>query len=223
MKRLLLFTLVPALSHLADAQDSAAGKPGKKTYTLSTSELIFSWGDVEAKPLDPTSLVRFTCFLHLGQQLHVDFNEHTGFYTGLALRNVGMINDLNDTVKIKQRVYTLGIPVALKVGNMKGTHLAAGAEAEFAINYKQKTFVNDEKSKTNIWFSDRTNIFLPSVFAELRLTSGAYLKFKYYLSDFLVEGKQSTNVPNLNYNPTKSQMMYVSVGYAIKNNKFRRK
>jgi hypothetical protein len=112
-------------------------------------------------------------------------------------------------------VYTVGIPAAFKVGNMKGTNLAVGAEAEFAIAYKQKLFVNDEKSKTNEWFSDRTNIFLPSAFAEIRTKQGGYIKFKYYLTDFLVEDKQKVNVTNVNYRPNKSQLFYVSFGYAL--------
>jgi hypothetical protein len=126
-----------------------------------------------------------------------------------------MINDLNDTVRIKQRVYTVGIPAAFKVGNMSGTNLALGAEAEFAFAYKQKVFVNNEKAKTTEWFSDRTNIFLPSAFAEIRTKQGGYIKFKYYLTDFLAEGKQKVNVTNVSYNPTKSQMFYLSFGYAL--------
>lgn len=221
MKKVCIVTLSMALCFQLFAQDAAVPATKKKVYSNSVSELIFSWGKVEAKPLDPQSIVRFSTFLHLGQQIHVDFNDHVGFYSGLSLRNVGLINDLNDTVKIKQRVYTLGIPVALKFGNMNGTNVALGAEAEFAIAYKQKVFVNDEKSKMNEWFSDRTNIFLPSAFAEIKFKQGTYLKFKYYLVDFLQEDNQKTNVPNLTYRPTSSQMMYVSIGMSINNKKMK--
>ncbi len=219
MKRIILTAVfIGGLFSATFAQDTttvAPPPPPKKSYTKSVSEIIFSWGDVEAAGLNVEPVVRFTAFLHLGQQWHIDFSEKAGFYTGLSLRNVGMINDLNDSVRVKQRVYTAGIPVAFKVGDMKGFHLAVGAEAEFALAYKQKVFINDEKNKTNEWFSDRTEIFLPSAFAEIHTKQGGYIKFKYYLSDFLVEGKQKVNVPNLNYVPTKSQMMYVSFGYAI--------
>jgi hypothetical protein len=211
MKKLLLLSALAATTCL-NAQNTA-----KKAYTMSAGETIFSWGNIDAPPLNTTNKLRFTIFLHLGQQLHVDFSDKAGFYTGLALRNVGTITDLNDTVKIKQRVYTLGIPVAFKFGNMNGTHVALGAEGELAINYKQKVFENGEKSKMNEWFSDKTNTFLPSLFGELRLKDGFYLKYKYYLTDFLQAGKQKTNVPNLNYNPVSSHMMYVSLGFAIRN------
>ncbi len=194
--------------------------PANKMYTKSVSEIIFSWGDVEATGLDVSPIVRFSAFLHLGEQWHKDFSNKAGFYTGLSLRNVGMINDLNDSVRVKQRVYTAGIPIALKFGNMQGTHIALGAEAEFAINFKQKVFVNDEKSKTNEWFSDRTEIFLPSAFAEIHTKQGGYIKFKYYLTDFLVQDKQKINVTNVNFVPTKSQMMYVSFGFALDSKKY---
>lgn len=202
------------------AQDSAYMAPkksDKKVYTSSASETIFSWGNVEAKPLNTTSIVRLSAFFHLGQHINVDFNEHVGFFSGIHLRNVGMINDLNDTVRVKSRVYTAGIPVGLKFGNLNKTHAAIGAEAEFALNFKQKVFVNDEKSKTNVWFSDRTNIFLPSLFGELRFKGGFYLKYKYYLVDILKEDKQKINVPGVDFRPTRSQMMYVSLGFNIRN------
>jgi hypothetical protein len=199
-----------------NAQDVSSSKPKKDMYFESASETILSWGNVEAENLDPKNVVRFSPFINLGGQFHIDFNQHAGFYTGLSLRNIGIITKLNDSVKVKQRVYTVGIPVGFKFGDMAGTFFAIGAEAEFAVNYKQKVYVNDAKSKTNVWFSDRTNIFLPSVFAEVRFKEGEYLKFGYYLSDFLQSGNQHINVPNLDYIPTKSQMSYISFGYAFR-------
>jgi hypothetical protein len=215
MKRIFTSALITLLFLQVNAQDTSYSSNKKKPYLLSTSELILSGASVENSGVKLDNIVRFSAFFHVGQQIHFDFSNKAGFYTGLSLRNIGMINDLNDSVRIKQRVYTVGIPAAFKVGNMKGTNLAVGAEAEFAIAYKQKLFVNDEKSKTNEWFSDRTNIFLPSAFAEIRTKQGGYIKFKYYLTDFLVEDKQKVNVTNVNYRPNKSQLFYVSFGYAL--------
>lgn len=215
MKRIFTSALITLLFLQVNAQDTTYSSEKKKPYFLSTSELILSGASVENSGVKLDNIVRFSAFFHVGQQIHFDFSNKAGFYTGLSLRNIGMINDLNDSVRIKQRVYTVGIPAAIKVGNMKGTNLAVGAEAEFAIAYKQKLFVNDEKSKTNEWFSDRTNIFLPSAFAEIRTKQGGYIKFKYYLTDFLVEDKQKVNVTNVNYRPNKSQLFYVSFGYAL--------
>lgn len=216
MKKLLLLASLATSAHLF-AQET----PIKKMYSVFGGETIFSWGNVEAKGLNTKDIVRFTVFLHLNQQFHYDFSKKAGFFTGISLRNIGIITDLNDTVRMKQRVYTLGIPVALKLGNMNGTNFALGAEAELAIHYKQKNFVNGEKGRTTEWFSDRTNLFLPSVFAQINFKDGFYLKYKYYLTDFLTEDAQRTNVPNLTYRPTSSQMMYVSFGVAVPTKKIK--
>lgn len=70
-------------------------------------------------------------------------------YTGFGIRYVGMINDLNDSVRVKQRTYNVGIPVAVKFGNMNSWQGALGFEAEFAVAYKQKVYVNGEKRKSS--------------------------------------------------------------------------
>lgn len=218
MKHIFISALITLLFLQGNAQDSTMTKTTnkKKSYWASASELILSGASVENSGVKLDNIVRFSAFFHVGQQLHFDFSDNAGFYTGLSVRNIGMINDLNDSVRIKQRVYTLGIPAAFKFGNMERTNLAIGAEAEFAFAYKQKVFINDEKSKTSEWFSDRTNIFLPSAFAEIRTKEGGYIKFKYYLSDFLVEDKQKVNGTTQPFVPNQSQMFYVSFGYAIK-------
>ncbi|WP_139316519.1 hypothetical protein [Algoriphagus marinus] len=199
------------------SQDSMAPSASKKhVYTASASETIFSFGIVDAAPLNTSTIPRFTPFFNFGQQLHMDFSENFGIYTGIGIRNVGMINDLNDSVRVKQRTYNVGIPVAVKFGDMDGWQAALGFEAEFAVAYKQKVYVNGEKRKSSGWFDDRNNLFQPSVFAELKGKEGNYIRFKYYLSDFLTSDQQ-INVPGVDYTPTQSQLFYVSIGYVIKN------
>ncbi|WP_438967316.1 hypothetical protein [Flavobacterium sp.] len=217
MKKILLVALSCTLSFSLLAQETP---PISKVYTVSTGETILSFGILEAEPLETNTVARFTPFFNFGQQLHYDFSDKSGIYTGLNLRNVGMINDLNDSVRIKQRTYNLGIPIAFKMGDMEGLQFAAGFEAEFAIAYKQKVYVNGEKRKSSAWFDDRTNIFLPSVFAEFKNKEGNFIRFKYYLSDYLQTDNQQINVPGVDFRPTSSQMFYVSIGYAIKNRDF---
>ena len=217
MKKIILFASFAVFSFNAISQEISIAEKTREMYTVSATETILSWGNVESAGLETANIARFTPFINFGTQLHMDFSEKSGFYTGLTVRNVGIITNLNDSVRVKQRVYTVGIPVAFKVGDMDGNLFAAGFEAEFAINYKQKVFVNEEKSKSNIWFSDRTNIFLPSVFAEVKSKYGNYIRFKYYLTDFLQEGNQKVNVSGVDYNPTRSTMMYVSVGLMMRN------
>jgi len=229
MKKISLILFSICLSGSILAQEVT---PTNKAYLKSASEIIFSFGDVEAigptqsgfgiEKMDINPIVRFTLFFHLQQQLHYDFSNRVGMFTGLGVRNVGMINDLNDSIKVKQRVYSLGIPLAIKVGNLpNGFYVAAGAEAELFFNYKQKVFYDDEKFKKSEWFSDKVNLFNPSVFLDINSGKGGYLRFKYYLLDFLVEDKQDIKIygkPYI-YKPEKSTMFYIAVGTTIKSKK----
>jgi hypothetical protein len=214
-----LFFFFGALNGFSQ-ETSTPVKKTNKVYSASVSETIFSIGIVDAAPLNTSSVVRFTPFFNFGQQLHVDFSDKFGMYTGFGIRNVGIINDLNDSVRVKQRTYNVGIPVAVKFGNMNSWQGALGFEAEFAVAYKQKVYVNGEKRKSSSWFDDRTNIFLPSVFAELKGEKGNYIRFKYYLTDYLTSNQQ-INVPGVVYRPTQSQLFYISLGYVIKNRDFK--
>ena len=229
MKKLTLLILFGLATNAMVAQNASTPGSVKTAYFASASEIIFSWGQVTAAAvpgqtqIDPKAILRFSPVFNIQEQFHYNFAESVGLYTGLSLRNVGFINQLNDTIKMKQRVYTLGVPLALKLGQVNnGNYLTLGAEAEFAFAYKQKVFVNDEKNKTVQWFSDRTNIFLPSVFVELKSQSGVYIKFKYYLTDFLNENKQKTNVAGVDFVPTQSTLMYFSIGLVIPDSKMKK-
>lgn len=216
MKKILLASLCFLLTQVVSAQGSDSSEGSANIYTVSTGETILSFGIVDAEPLNTGTVARFTPFFNFGQQLHFDFSENFGIYTGLNLRNVGMITDLNDSVRVKQRTYNLGIPIAFKIGQVEGWRFSGGFEAEFAFAYKQKVYVNGEKRKSSGWFDDRVEIFQPSVFAEIVGKEGNFIRFKYYLTDYL-SADQQINVEGVNYNPTRSSMFYISLGYAIKN------
>ena len=133
-----------------------------------------------------------------------------------------MINRLNDTIKIKQRVYALGIPVGIKIGDMqKRLYAALGAELELFFNYKQKTFLGsgrgDKVEKFNEWFSDRTPLLNPSLFVEFNFKKGTYLKLRYYPMNFLVADKQNFTVNNIKtgFRPETSQLFALSFGRVI--------
>jgi hypothetical protein len=198
-----------------------------KVYFKSASEFIFSMGMVDAKggpnplaELDVKPVVRFSGFFHLQEQLHFDFSKHIGIFTGIGVRNVGMINNLSDSVKVKQRVYSLGIPLALKLGKFPGGfYVASGAEGELFFHYKQKDFYDGEKRKRSEWFSDRVNLFNPSVFLDFNTRKGSYIRFKYYLMDFLVTDKQKIRAINglpYYFSPSSSQLFYIAIGTSIK-------
>ena len=84
---------------------------------------------------------------------------------------------------------------------------------------KQKVFFDDEKYKSTAWFSDKTNLINPSLFFDINTKRGTYLRFKYYLMDFLVSDKQK--IKNINgadypYYAQKSQLFYIAIGTTLK-------
>jgi hypothetical protein len=194
-----------------------------KIYPVTSGEMIFSQSSASFTQefLDQypnarlaANNVRYTVFFHIGQYIHFDFNNMVGLYSGLAIRNVGMITDesLPQTVsltgdssqytdyKIIRRQYTLGIPLALKLGSFsKHLYFFGGAEAELAFHFKEKYWTgefdrDDSKTKDKEWFANQTPTILPSVFAGMQFPRGINLKFKYYLTDFLDSGyKVSSN------------------------------
>jgi len=227
---LLVFPLI------SNAQVPEEKSTFKKTYWATVSESILSIGDLgnvsisngqtplgTLLPIERAQPVpRFSAFFHLGEQFHMNLSNTFGFYTGFGVRNMGMINRLNDTIRIKQRVYSIGIPAAIKIGDMgKKNYATLGAELEFFFNYKQKTFLgNDRGSKVekfNEWASNRTELLNPSVFAEFCFGKGNYLKFRYYLNNFLKAGNQTYKVDGITYSwlPERSQLFAVSYGKVI--------
>ena len=186
----------------------------QKIYPVTSGEMIFSQGKASfteefmAQYPDARLVannVRYTIFLHIGQYIHCDFNNNIGLYTGLAVRNVGMITDetLPQTVSttgapvsyadynICRRQYMLGVPLAIKLGSFKNhLYFFGGGEYEIAFHLKEKFWTDSfdrsgPKTKSMEWFSSQTPTFLPSVFVGVQFPRGVNLKFKYYLTDFL--------------------------------------
>jgi hypothetical protein len=80
--------------------------------------------------------------------------------------------------------------------------------------YKRKIFVDDSKSKSSAWFSDNVNLFNPSAFVEFNFSKGPYIRFKYYLMDFLnYQGITISETKIADYGP-KSPLFYISIGSA---------
>ena len=83
-----------------------------------------------------------------------------------------------------------------------------GAEYEFAFHYKYKWWDNGEKHKVSEWFSNRTNRFLPSVFAGVQFPKGFNIKLKYYLTNLLNPNFQKGDHPRHNYSDYKKSQMF---------------
>lgn len=196
----------------------------KKWYSVSASEIIFSSGNLKLDSSEGDHIVRFTAFFHIQQQAHFNFSPRLGIYTGFGIRNVGFIHRFKvaeDDLKIKQRSYSAGIPLAIKTGNMKtGIYLALGAEAELMFNYKQKILFDGDKEKKSEWFSDKVNLFNPSVFTEVRFKKGSYLRFKYYMQEFLAHKGNKFVIPGTSteavFTTGQNNLFYVAIGTALK-------
>ena len=195
MKRIVFFLILGLAASALNAQD-------QKVYMSTAGEIILSGADVRFNGTDVNTNMRFTIFFHMQQQVNFDLTENIGLYTGLGIRNVGLIMedyyqrvgydvdpshpDYNKNTKIKHRSYALGFPLAVKLGSFDKDFFAyGGVEYEWMFHYKQKKFIDGTKSKFKEWTSDRVNPWIPSWFVGLQFPGGFNLKFKYYLDDFL--------------------------------------
>lgn len=177
---------------------------GEMIFSQSTTSFTQEFLDQYPDARVAADNVRWTVFFHFGQYLHYDVNDKFGLFSGLGVRNVGMITDeaLPQTVsesgetpyedyKIIRRQYLLGIPLAVKFGSFdKHFYFYGGAEYELAFAFKEKYWTgsfnrDDSKTKTTKWFANQTPTFIPSLFAGVQLPGGVNLKFRYYLTDFL--------------------------------------
>lgn len=182
MKKTILLTLIFSLAIVI----TGIAQNKSNSYFTSGTEFIFSWASIDNNGTDGNNVMRFAGFLHLQGMYNYDFNNSIGLFTGIALRNIGFIeNGPKSGLKKKYRTYNVGIPIGFKVGAMGKTHLYAGYEIEFPTNYKEKTFNNERKDdKFNVWFSNRVPALYHTVLVGMQFKYGLNLKFKYYLTNF---------------------------------------
>ncbi len=158
----------------------------KKWYPTSSGEMIFSSASIENNGNEGSSIIRWSPVFNSQNYINRDLGEYFGVFSGLNIRNVGFIyKDDAGSGKTKHRTYNLGIPVGLKLGNLKENFLYGGYEIEFPFNYKEKRFLNEKKTdKFNVWFSKRVPAYYHSVMLGLELKSGVNFKLKYYITSF---------------------------------------
>ena len=199
----------------------------KKLRLGNSSEYIISLARTTTNmgpSVDP--VLRFSMWFNTGVVVEQKITNHVALVSGLNLRNVGLINKI-DSIKLKQRVYSTGVPLAIRFGDLnKKVNVTLGAEAEFFLNYKVKEFVFDEKIyKSNEWLSDNVELFNPSVFAQFQFGNSLYIRFKYYLNNFLKECANQTGTVNtcgytlhnsakttISGYPLNTQLFYMSFG-----------
>ncbi|MBW8685668.1 hypothetical protein [Chitinophaga rhizophila] len=204
-RKLYLIPLLLCLLQLpAFSQDNKTDSTGKTKDDITITQVkkrksrsYTSWGgdgpllsfpnDIRESGNHVRSIPRFTFFFNIGTNWNYDFGRNVGMFTGINLKNIGMITkDDIDSVKLKRRVYTLGVPLGFKIGDLRrGFYFFAGGSYDLAFNYKEKKFINgDKKEKFNEWFSDRTPLLMPSLFAGLRMSPGFGVKVQYYPNNF---------------------------------------
>jgi len=213
----------------------------QKIYHSSGGEVIFSGADVNYNGLDVNTNIRFTLFFHTQHYANLDLTNNIGLFAGLGIRNIGLITedlyqnvgflnidnthpDYNKNIKLKRRSYSLGFPVALKLGSFsKHFFLFAGGEYEWMFHYKQKLHIDGEKHKFKEWTSDRVNPWIPSLFGGIQFPQGFRLKFKYYMDDFLNPDFTGTDFgEQVDYSQFESTgMWYISVAFFLNKNKIK--
>lgn len=165
------------------------------------------------------NIPRFTLFFNVGSNFNKDFSKNFGVFTGINIKNIGLISKPADSLKLKQRVYTIGIPVGIKIGDVTSGSFFffAGGEIDMAVNYKEKQFVDGDKvHKFNEWFSDRTPLLMPSLFAGFRINPGFGLKVQYYPQNFFNQDFKTKDKAGNSVYPYKNleaNMVFVTLGY----------
>jgi hypothetical protein len=201
-------TLVAILA--ATIIGSGAMAQNDNFYYSTGGEIILSAADISIDGNDITPVVRFTAFLHMEHYLNYDIANTLGIFSGLGMRNVGFIYDQTQEIRKKHRVYTLGIPIGMKLGKLDEYFFYGGYEIEFPFNYKEKTFQNNNKEKFNEWFSPRTPTYYNTAFLGIHFSERFSVKFKYYFDNFFDQDfTQNGTRPYEDFN---ANMFYISLG-----------
>lgn len=200
----------------------------QKVYSTVSWEMLFQWADVELAGSNIVSRpLRYTAFFHLAHYYHLDFTNNLGMFTGLAIRNVGFIYDEDVPQKTIRRSYTLGLPIAVKFGSFKDhLYFFGGGEYELLFHYKGKRWLSNDRSGTKIkdtgWFSDKTERFVPSVFAGIQFPGGINIKFKMYMGDFLNKDYVGSDLGDQDIafaDYTQLDLYYISVSWQFRTDK----
>jgi hypothetical protein len=215
MERIVLTTLMAVTVSLAAAQESTG-----RTYLSGGSEFAFSAPILDVNGSDQGAVIRFAPMVNVQQTVNKDLSDNFGLFLGLSVNNVGFIYDSPDSTnyRFKYRTYNLGLPVGFKVGTMDGGLFFAGYSVEWAFNYKEKRFLNENKEdKFVVWGSDRVIPFQQAVMAGFQLGNGSTLKVKYYFTNFHNKDYVATQdgVQYKPYDGLNANVLTVSLGFAL--------
>ncbi len=154
--------------------------------------------------------------INLGTQFHINISKNVGLYTGANIKNIGFIEKYkNPDSTVKRRVYAIGVPLGIKVGNIeRGAYLFAGGGIDIPFNYREKGFVKrSDKTSFNEWFSDRTPHVMPYAMIGYTWHLGFTVKAQYYLTDFMNQGFEIEGTKP--YDGYKVHLMLFAVGWCL--------
>lgn len=196
-KKIFALLIVLSLGFSFSVQAQMPKRPSQKLYLstdfdmfLLSSSILDKGGSSKLTP------VRFTAIPFLGININYDLGKNFGLYTGINIKNIGFIEKLhNPDSTVKRRAYTIGIPLGIKIGDVKyGNYVILGVGADFPFNYKEKGYTSrGDKTKFNEWFSDRTMRVMPYAFAGAHLMPLLTVKLQYYPSNFLNQSFTTAN------------------------------
>lgn len=219
---LLLTGIGPVQAQFGTAQQQKMGTPTRRIYLSSGAEgyILSTTVKQQAGGKFELSTPRFTAFVNIGLNLNYDFSKNAGLYTGLHIKNIGFIEKRNNPDStIKRRVYTFGVPLALKLGDVKyGSYFLIGGGLDFPFNFREKGFVRrGDKTKFNEWFSDRTPRVMPYVFVGVHLRPLLAFKLQYYPLNFMNQDYTYINANGLQtpYAAYDVQLLMLTAGFDI--------
>jgi len=216
MKKIIIFSVFIFSAAVLGYSQSVRVAGAYDSFILSFSKLSIDGKSVSSKP-------RFTCFLHLGFTVHVEFSKNIGIYSGLGIKNIGFISTSSvagTPIMMKRRSYNLCLPLGLKIGAFhKNIAIFGGGTIELPFHYKEKYFENGEKkSKFTEWFSSRTPLYMYSAFGGIEFPLGFYLKFQYYFNNFLNKSFSGDGITFAKYD---ADVFYISFGFNFYNKKYK--
>ena len=198
----------------------------KRFYVGNGLDFIMLSTSINKTPSASTYLTvpRFNAIINIGFTFNYDLGTKFGLFSGLGLRNMGFIEKNGDST-IKRRVWSLGIPFGIKIGDLRNRNYAFfGGGIDLPFHYKEKGFVKrSDKDVYTDWLSDRTPRVLPFVFVGHSWDPGITLKIQYYPTNFLNESyaQSSGGMEIKPYDGYKVNLLLLSLGVDIHYNQYR--
>jgi hypothetical protein len=157
-----------------------------------------------------TNGVRFSWFFNMSQNYKHNFGKNVQLSTGVALKNIGTSNTFSSfgtEYRVIDRFYTLGVPVALRFGNIaKRKWFGIDGGLDMPINRKVKFWEVDSKRSTKVktkvadtWSRYGYNPVAPYVGASFSFNRIG-VKYSYYLQPFVKGGQEDFQTISLFFN-----------------------